>query len=189
MKDTIRLFAAAILPPDLKAELQELTEAYKEFPVRLLPQQNLHLTLYFIGNVPLDQLSFIKETIRTTAQQQPPFILDLACLEAGPNLKSPRLIWARFANHTCYDELSKALTQALSPEPPKKLQPIPHITLARFRKEPNAPKHLPVLTPDKKLQLEVNEVALWHSELASPHPIYTILETYPLLKTSTTGKQ
>lgn len=180
MKDSIRLFVAATLPETLKQELQEQLQVYEHPSIRPVPQQNLHLTLFFLGNVPVEQLSSIKQAIREVAQRHQPFTLEFERTEAGPKPKQPRLIWARFAAHPAYEALSHDLTAKLSDEPPKKQKLIPHVTVARFRKDKPVPNNLFTVTAKEPLQLHVPEIALWQSELASPHPVYSVLETYPL---------
>ena len=180
MKDSIRLFVAATLPETLKQELQEQLQVYDHPAIRPIPRENLHLTLFFLGNVPVQQLSTIKQSIREVSQRHQPFVLDFECTEAGPKPKQPRLIWARFAALPAFEALSHDLTQALADEPPKKQKTIPHITLARFRKDKPVPNNLFTVTEKEPLQLHVPAISVWQSELASPHPVYSVLETYPL---------
>lgn len=180
MKDSIRLFVAAALPEDLKQHLLHQLEAFRHPALRLLPAQNLHLTLYFIGNVPLQQLPAIRQAVGEVAQRHQPFTLDFACTEPGPKPRHPRLVWARFAEQEAFAALSRDLTAALAEAPPKQRKAIPHVTLARFRKDMPAPMDLPAVRAEAPLQLEVREVALWQSELASPHPVYRVLETFRL---------
>ncbi len=178
MKDSIRLFVAATLPEALKTQLEEQLQAFQHPAIRFVPVSNWHLTLYFIGNVPVQQLSAIRETIREVAQRHTPFTLEYACTEPGPNHKHPRLVWARFEAHDTFSALSHDLAAALAPEPPKKRKAIPHVTLARLRKDVAPPQSLPVVRAAAPLQLQVPELALWQSELAAPHPVYTVLETF-----------
>ncbi|GHA77103.1 RNA 2',3'-cyclic phosphodiesterase [Pontibacter akesuensis] len=180
MKDTIRLFVAAILPPDVQNTLQQHLQPYTHPAIRFLPVQNLHLTLFFIGNVPQEQLTSITHRVQEVAQRHQPFILDLEQLEPGPNRRQPRLLWARFAANPTFEALSYELSAALAQQPAKKLKPIPHVTLARFKKDKPVPADLPVVELDAPLQLPVPEIALWQSELASPHPVYSVLKHFPL---------
>ncbi|WP_299818905.1 RNA 2',3'-cyclic phosphodiesterase [uncultured Pontibacter sp.] len=180
MKDTIRLFLAAILPEALKEKLQEQLQAFEHSHTKFIPKQNLHLTLYFIGNVPLAQLESIKQVVEEIAKHHQPFTLRYAQTEPGPHQRKPRLIWARFEPDAAFESLSKQLTLKLSDQPNPVLKPLPHVTLARFRKDKPAPKDLPVITSEEPLELHVNGIALWQSELASPHPVYTVIDAYPL---------
>lgn len=180
MSNTTRLFIAAALPEELKQFLAEQASQYQDEAIRPVPEANLHLTLYFIGNVPSEQLTSIKQVTEHIARQFGPFELQLEGIEPGPKPRSPRLIWARFGYSEPFEQLSLSLTLALSPTPPNDRKSVPHVTLARFRKDRPAPRHLQVITPEQPTSLQVKEIAVWHSELASPHPRYSILESYPL---------
>jgi len=180
MKESIRLFVAAPLPAQLEQELQQHLQHFQGPAVRFLPSQNLHLTLYFIGNVPAQELPSIKERVARVTQQHQPFTLQLEQTEPGPKPRHPRLIWARFAPHAAFEALSRQLTGELAAQPPPSQKAIPHITLARFRKDMAPPKQLPVIRPQAPLELPVQEVGLWQSVLGSPHPTYSVLEHYPL---------
>lgn len=180
MADSIRLFIAAPIPVALKGYLQAQAARYSHEAVRQVPAENLHLTLYFIGNIAKDKLPGIQKVCAHMASQFAPFLLPLEAIEPGPKPRAPRLIWARLAPSDAFARLSKGLAQALSPVPPPVRSPIPHITLARFRKDKPAPPGLVPLNPESSYTLPVNEIAIWHSELASPHPRYTIWHRYQL---------
>src|SRR5690606_33693905 len=109
MGQTTRLFIAAPLPDALKQYLTEQAARYKSDAIRQVPTENLHLTLYFIGNVPASQLPAIQDIIAHMAQQFAPFDLHLEAIEPGPKPRSPRLIWARFKSHDAFAQLSRSL--------------------------------------------------------------------------------
>jgi len=180
MENQIRLFVAAALPADLHLYLNEQMHRYQHPAVRLVPGENLHLTLFFIGNVAREQLGPIRQSIQAVAAHHQPFTLQLEQIEPGPKPRSPRLVWARFRQSEPFALLSRELTRALAPQPPKEEKAIPHVTVARFRKDKPAPRDLPVVLPEQDILLPVNAVALWRSELKSPHPVYSILESFPL---------
>ncbi|WP_299702463.1 RNA 2',3'-cyclic phosphodiesterase [uncultured Pontibacter sp.] len=180
MHHTTRLFIAAPVPEELKSYLSRQASSFQHEAIRMVPEVNLHLTLFFIGNVPIEQLSDIREVTAHMAGQFAPFDLKLQAVEPGPKPRSPRLVWARFAPDDTFANLSRGLAQALSPQPLSQRDPIPHITLARFRKDRPTPHNLEAISPTERIVLSVREIAVWHSELASPHPRYTILHRYPL---------
>lgn len=188
MGQTTRLFIAAPIPDALQQYLTEQANRYRSDAIRQVPTENLHLTLYFIGNVPASQLAAIQDVTAHIAKQFAPFDLHLEAIEPGPKPRSPRLIWARFKSHDAFAQLSRSLTQALSEEPPLNREPKPHVTLARFRKDHPAPHTLESFSPDEPITLQVDEIAVWHSELGSPHPRYSILQRYPLTGNPPDGK-
>lgn len=180
MKKDIRSFVAATLPAAVKESLVNLLQPYTHPATRFIPEQNLHLTLFFIGNTNRSQLPALQQALAAVAQQQTPFTLELERIEPGPKPATPRLIWARYRQHTAFESLSRAITEALAATPPKQQKAIPHVTLARFRKDRPAPGRLPTVQPEGAPALEVDSVSLWQSELASPHPVYSVLDTYLL---------
>jgi RNA 2',3'-cyclic 3'-phosphodiesterase len=180
MPHMTRLFIAAPIPDELKLYLSTQASRYQDEAIRTVPESNLHLTLFFIGNVPVEKLISIREVTEHIARQFAPFDLDLQAIEPGPKPRSPRLIWARFAESEPFTQLSRSLTQALSDQSPIDRAAIPHITLARFRKDRPAPRGLETITPETPVVLPVREIAVWHSELASPHPRYSIMHQYQL---------
>ncbi|MDX5348140.1 MAG: RNA 2',3'-cyclic phosphodiesterase, partial [Hymenobacteraceae bacterium] len=57
---------------------------------------------------------------------------------------------------------------------------IPHITLARYRKNVPAPPTFAPVVPAEPISYSVNEIAVWQSVLKQPHPEYSILQRFPL---------
>lgn len=180
MQDTARLFVAAQLPDDLINYLAQARKPYADANTRLVPEQNLHLTLFFIGNVAVAEAETIKQKLAEVAQHHPPFTLTLEQLEPGPKPRTPRLIWARFRQHQDFESLSRELNQALSTAPPEHGKFIPHVTLARYRKEVKVRLDHPIIQPAGEVLFPVSSIALWQSQLASPHPVYKVVEEFPL---------
>lgn len=180
MDATIRLFIAASLTDELGPYLKEVLRPMLTETLRPIPLQNMHLTLFFIGNVPASELDTIRHKVKAIANQCEPFTLQLAAIEQGPKPNSPRLIWARFKEHPEFAKLSKKLSETLAPGEPNKLKPTPHITLARYRKNIARPEIKAPILPEKEMIMPVNAIGVWQSELASPHPVYSIIESYLL---------
>ncbi|WP_192821047.1 RNA 2',3'-cyclic phosphodiesterase [Rufibacter sp. LB8] len=120
MQDTLRLFVAAALPQELKNYLIKARHAFDHPAVRPVPDDNLHLTLFFIGNVAAQQKPGILEKLADIAQRHVEFTLTLEQVEPGPSLQSPRLVWARFQQRSAFAQLSREVTQALTGAPARK---------------------------------------------------------------------
>ena len=177
----IRLFIAAEMPGGLVEYFAGLGVRFPAQSWRTVPEANLHLTLLFIGNVPVTRLTEIQEKLPRIARQHAAFRLELEKIEAGPKPKNPRLIWARFTRHPSFENLSRHLHQELVPEVGLPADSIPHVTLARRRKEASQLNPFPEITPANRLTLPVSRVGIWQSELRQPHPVYSVLHSYPLL--------
>lgn len=179
MKNYLRLFVAAPLPEPLISEFEVYVEHYDKPGVRLVPAENWHLTIHFIGNVAPTKLSEISEKLKEVAADFEPFSLKLLRVAPGPNKHAPRLVWAQFAENKIFEKITRAVTIGLG-EKMQNQHPIPHITVARFAKDFHPKPNLPVTPAKENTSLEVSEIALWQSELRHPHPRYTILERYAL---------
>jgi RNA 2',3'-cyclic 3'-phosphodiesterase len=178
MKHYARLFVAAPLPETVITALQHYLPGFEVPGVRIVPEENWHLTLHFIGNVPHSQVPEISAKLPEIAAGFNPFHLKLMRVSPGPNKKTPRLVWAQFAEDKSFEKLVRATTLSLGAKVQNQ-HPIPHVTLARLSKE-NPPRNLPVIPASENLTLEVKELALWESELRQPHPRYSVLQQFPL---------
>ncbi|QHL86496.1 RNA 2',3'-cyclic phosphodiesterase [Nibribacter ruber] len=182
MQEHLRLFVAVPLPNNLLDYLLSAREAFDSNAIRMVPAQNLHLTLFFIGNVPAIKEIPIINHLKEIAQQYQPFTLTLEQLEPGPKRSAPRLIWARFQALAAFEKLSLDLANVFSPNPSKHDKFIPHVTVCRFKKEIRPAHNMPLVQPSEKLMFPVKSLALWQSVLGSPHPVYTVVQEFPLGK-------
>src|SRR5688572_29202540 len=133
-EEALRLFVAASVSAEVMEFLKAEMPHFQDSDWRLVPEQNLHLTLFFIGNSPAAQFPEIREKVQEIGSRHSGFRLTFEQIEAGPNRKSPRLIWARFRANKAFEELARDLQITLAPEVPLPKNQVPHITLARKRK-------------------------------------------------------
>lgn len=92
-----RLFFAAMLPPDLVEAVRRIqSRARIELPrgVRWSQPEQAHLTLAFLGDVLIDHVPLLLETLGSFAPAQPPLEFEVKSLGAFPDLHRPRVIWA-----------------------------------------------------------------------------------------------
>lgn len=111
---------------------------------RLIPHQkkfkwmrlhNLHLTVYFIGNIDTNKYDEIFNLSKKIISGFTSFTLLPEKISLMPT-QHPRMIWIKYYTHPAFTELNHALHNALKQFELKANQyyqePIPHITLARF---------------------------------------------------------
>lgn len=176
----MRLFVAVPLPENFLEALRPYRQVYLHKNIRFVPEQNLHLTLYFIGEFPEENLPGLQQRLAAVAAAQAPFTLTFRETAPGPRAGAPRLIWTRFEEHPAFSALSTALCQALNAAPGSYGKFIPHITIARLRKDRGKLPALPVLREPLLPDLAVPGFALWQSKLQHPHPVYSTLAHYSL---------
>lgn len=174
----MRLFIAVPIPDTFKTALQILLAPYDLPETKIIPQENLHVTLHFIGEYPAGNVPGLMEQLKILAGKISPFYLHLEEIAPGPKLKNPRLIWARFRKEPAFNALVRTVCQALKTTPDHP-EYIPHITVARFRKNILVPPNLPVTKPETSLKLQINSLAIWESTLGSLHPSYKIIASFP----------
>ncbi len=178
MTDNIRLFIGAEIPTGLKDFVMQQSKIYAPAHIKMVPAANLHLTVFFIGNKPASELPFILSQTEKIAAAQSDFTLNLHKIEPGPSTLKPRLVWARFHQHSEFGNLAFKLQQEIAPEIGLPKEMIPHTTLARLTKKERPPFNLPTLLPPSETSFKITRLALWQSELAMAHPKYTILKSF-----------
>ena len=154
--------------------------------IRLTPEQNLHLTLKFLGDTDPSQMAPLKECLDQLSTQSSLRISQIKGISAFPTHRQPRAIFAKIATgQSELESLGKRLDDALTPHgfPPATKKRIPHITLARLARNTPASELESWLESQKEIsfgELASPELALYKSVLHPDGSIYEILHRNPL---------
>lgn len=93
----LRSFIAIELPPEIqKAITRATSDIQKALPkplVRWVTEQNIHLTLKFLGDVSPSNLEHLAEALKVESSQHPVFELSVGQLGAFPSTHRARVIW------------------------------------------------------------------------------------------------
>jgi 2'-5' RNA ligase len=180
-----RSFIALEAPAQVHSCLAERLAALK--PVRgvnWVKEQNLHLTLLFLGDVESVQIPELEKILDAHTARRKAFPLALKGLELFP-AKAPRLVWASLASQDdtltlWHKDLLKAL-QGEGFEPDVKPLRL-HITLGRIK------SILPATLEREIMQSPVEQgfflydtLTLYRSLLKPEGPTYHVLNQYKLL--------
>jgi 2'-5' RNA ligase len=138
-KNYARIFVAFPIPSLKSEELKVIQWQNNSLTgIRWTPFQNLHVTIFFLGEVLEETISSINDAIHAATNKTKPFELEFEKITPAGKLKHGGMIWTQFYKNDFYFNLSTGIYHAvksfLLTEPVLK-DPIPHITLARFRKE------------------------------------------------------
>lgn len=91
----MRIFIAIFPPPEVQATL---FRAARDLPidgnVRQVRQENIHLTLKFLGETEKDSLENIRSILRETARRHEPIHIQLSGLGAFPSERKARVLWS-----------------------------------------------------------------------------------------------
>jgi len=173
-----RLFFALWPDPDLRGELAVFQRGLRQATGkgRWLPPQRLHLTLYYLGRLPLPVAKAVRSAARDI--QAPEFSLQLdrlGCFERA------RVLWLGPSQVpqplTELHQALRALPEACSHESqPSRFRP--HVTLARkLRNLPELPEAAARLLP---LPWQARDFALIESVDTPDGVEYRVVERYPL---------
>lgn len=178
----IRLFVAIDLPDSVARRLVKICSGIPA--ARWVKQEQMHLTLRFIGEVDGGVFQDICETL--AGVHAPPFTLQLDGLGCFPPRGRPRVLWAGLASCPELQHLQKKIESVLVRKADlqrEKRKYSPHITLARLNNAP--PSRVGRFLEEYGLFLSepfiVDRFHLYSSVLGKNGAIHTVEESYPLV--------
>ena len=93
----LRAFIALELPIEIQQRLAQVTNQLKQelagIPIRWVPENNIHLTLMFLGDVSDSNLQMVKDNLVSEVVNHLPFEISVGGLGVFPSLQRPRVIW------------------------------------------------------------------------------------------------
>ncbi len=193
MHTTIRTFIAVDISPDIRSIIQKrIKPLIKAYPnVKWVDDRLFHITLKFLGNVPLTEIHLVVEAVRRAALKKKAFDLVLDGIGAFPTLNDPSSFWVAIQDGMEeLSELALLVEEELVPlNFPQERRPFsPHLTIGRLR--PSKKKDMSFvgiesLIADKIKDTwfgccSIDEVVVYSSELHPDGPDYEPLGTAPL---------
>ncbi|MFQ5522837.1 MAG: RNA 2',3'-cyclic phosphodiesterase [Acidimicrobiia bacterium] len=175
-----RIFAAVPLPPEVRLALEQTLEGL-EIPGKLVPPENWHLTLRFLGSV--DEVAYERFlSWLTRAEERHAFPVHLDHIGAFPKPKRATVVWVGLdrgvEDLSTLNAVAEEAAQAAG-LPGEERPYHPHLTLARVR----PPQDVTGLTATElDLGWMVNRVVVFRSRLGRGGPRYEPLETFELLR-------
>ena len=179
-----RVFIAIDIPKEIRERIaQHIASLRGEAPdVRASwnREENVHLTLNFLGDVPINRLEVLSQAAEQSAQQLSSFPISVEGCSAFPNRGSPRVLWIGIedpvgALNRLHDSLEENCARAGFAREKRRFNP--HLTIARLR-QPQGARHLADLHQQKGFEKAVflaEDLSLIRSELSSNGSRYTTL--------------
>ena len=179
-----RLFVAIIPPVPVRSELAMLSAPLPG--VRWTPEDNLHLTLRFIGETDDGKQDLFSAAL--TRVRVEPFILPVGEIGLFPTRGPAKVLWAGVGHgHTRLYQLRKQVDEALLSVDAGLAMPgfHPHFTLGRISANCEAKTLAHFLERNAGFEappFRVTEIHLMASELVPGQPtVYRAVRTFPLL--------
>ncbi len=184
-----RIFIAINPIKGIKKKMVHYQTKYPDLPVKWTPQENLHITLSFLGDVKDQNIVRVINFTKKTALKYKPFFVVLNEICYGPSHKKPRMVWITGKKSKEMGALKTDLERGLFNLPARNITTFkngytPHVTLGRLQKEFYQIKkeERPKIKRDVFLKFEVFSVDIIESRLRKGGSQYTKLQTINLKK-------
>lgn len=178
-----RTFLAINLPNSIKEkikkEILKLKSCYFDFPIKWVSPKNLHLTLYFFGDLSPEKLNLLKELLKQSIKPLKKKInLEIMERSCFPYLQEAKVLFLRVKEIENYlNELYIRIGQNLKKQNFNLTNQSwqPHLTLGRARENIFLDKRFSK-TKLQGLKFSIDSLDLMKSELTKKGPIYTLIE-------------
>ena len=181
----IRTFIALDLGKPIRDKAVALQEslARSGADVKWVEEENLHVTLLFLGEVDDRELPDVCRAVADGCEGRRGFAMSVEGVGCFPNPRRPRVVWIGIGNGVqevvaLHDALEEKLLE-LGCYRREERQYTPHITLGRVKRDDSPTDELASLLAKKANwqagEVAVREVLVMSSELTRDGPVYTVL--------------
>jgi len=185
--EKFRLFVAIPMPETVRNEItgiqHEMRQLVSRDAVRWTKPEQFHLTLRFLGDVPVERVSALQEAVNAVCLGSSALPLRAQGVGFFPNARSPRVIWAGVNDgEGRLVDLQKKIEGAVQPftQEPGTERFAGHVTVGRvkFLKRPEIEKlaaHAQAVQDRLFGEWTANEVELIRSDLLPAGACHTLL--------------
>lgn len=177
-----RIFIAIELPRDLKEKMIEVKNYFKNLPFRWVKPENIHLTLFFLGNLEDKEIENLKEICQNTISLSKSFPISFKRLGGFPDQRKIHTLWVGVEENNQLDHLYLSLASKLQSGgfqiEGRKFTP--HITLARLKRGINLEKEIEKFKEKDFGKFLVTKVTLFASLLKASGPKHIPLGNFSL---------
>jgi 2'-5' RNA ligase len=182
----IRSFIAIKLSAKIVDEIRKLESLLLnlELPVRLVPAENIHLTLRFLGSLQLEEIDRSEELLAGIVKHFRSFGLRIEGWIFLPSGQASRVIGLAIRSSQNLEKLESMITSHFNREKlgqTEKRSFMPHLTLARVQNPSANWSSLDRLNFSESLT--VKSLELMKSELNPDGAKYSLIKSFPFQKT------
>ncbi len=183
----IRTFIAIEIPEEIQKQVALLAGSLKGSGtnVRWVNQENIHLTLKFLGDVQEARIEGLARAVAEVTRGTAPFEVSLSVVGVFPSMRSPRIVWVGVGEgEEPIERLQKGIEENLArigfPKEGRKYTP--HITIGRVKSKRGVEELVAKLrqTSFSSEPFKVEGVTVFGSKLTPEGPVYTRLEEVKL---------
>ncbi len=180
----IRTFIGIDVGDDIRDRLVSLQKnlALVEPEVKWVEPENLHLTLFFLGEVDQRESIDICRAAQKAIQEMPAFVMSVEATGCFPNIRRPRTLWVgvgKGADEVCavHDAIEKPLLELGNYRRETRAY-TPHITLGRVKSDRTGDELAKALQKHQTWsagEATVSQVCVMSSVLKTDGPTYAVL--------------
>jgi RNA 2',3'-cyclic 3'-phosphodiesterase len=155
--------------------------------IRWMPEENLHLTLKFLGDVSQELIPLIIERLDRVSSEFSYFVLKISKMGEFPSWNNPRILWLGFENSSILLILAKKVEEGMREFgfPPEGRDFTPHLTIGRIKERLTSVEagQLKQIFNQKIIKIpddKVREINLYRSILKTTGAEYTLLHSASL---------
>ena len=180
----MRLFVAVELPDVVKKVLIDVQRS-SVAGVRWLTEDQLHLTLQFLGEIGETELEGLRHALGAIRCES--FELELTKIGSFPRPASPRVVWVGVTGHQRLAHLAEEVRRvtAMCGVVSEERRFVPHITLGRVKQHDPGDRHITELigrpASSRVMRFRVDSFALFQSTLQRQGALHTVVTRYPLI--------
>lgn len=165
--------------------IQNIKFALKDEKIKWVEDWNLHITLFFIGDIDENIIDEISNKLTNNLGGIKSFNLICEGVGVFKNVYKPKVIWFGIRQSEDLTNLKLAVDKVISSfgftieERDFK----PHLTIGRVKFIKNKDKIKDILEKYKEIEVQnfsINEVIFYESKLTPKGPVYEVLKKFPL---------
>ncbi len=185
--ETKRLFAAIKVEPEeaFSDMYHNLCQVLGFHIIKWVEPHNIHVTLRFFGETPVDEIPVITEALRQATTGIKPFELEIAKTGIFGSYYSPKVIWFGITENPVLNKLYSQLNIALEEAGfmSDRQNFVPHLTVGRVKEIRDKNHFQEIITMFKDYTFQKQKVGsfeLYESVLKKEGPEYTVIEQFRL---------
>ena len=177
----MRVFISLNIPKEIKKEIKKIQNKLPEFNGKITEENNLHLTLKFLGEISEQRVEEIRKKLRKINFRKFKSSFDFLGVFSSSSEEFIRIIWVHLTN--C-ENLQKKIDNSLEDLFEKEKRFMSHLTIARVKNikdKQNFAERINKINFEKR-EFEVSKFCLMKSTLFRDGPKYELIEEYNLVQ-------
>jgi len=182
----LRCFIAVEIPETIRKSIGEIVDSLKKSgaDVKWVAQENIHVTLQFLGDTEESLVPAIKGAIEKILSPYSPFYIKIAGVGFFPDTRRPRVIWVGIEGAQPLVDIYRDISNELIRFGYRKEERAftPHVTIGRVKSQRNTGELLRRLEEARSIgfpDFQVQNITLMKSELKPSGAKYYSLAEIP----------